>query len=115
MGLMSRKPHWDSILTAKTPAMFGNQGEHLWNTLKMYVEENKKFKCNIKLFNKLNLSFLFFFFLLFFIQVSMDGIMSPLSFDENGSPVYAEYDIVNFARTGFIQVTKKTIFYLFSF
>lgn len=95
--------------------MFGNQGEHLWNTLKMYVEENKKFKCNIKLFNKLNLSFLFFFFLLFFIQVSMDGIMSPLSFDENGSPVYAEYDIVNFARTGFIQVTKKTIFFLFSF
>lgn len=44
----------------------------------------------------------------------MDGIMSPLSFDENGSPVHAEYDIVNFARTGFIQVNKKTIFFLFS-
>lgn len=58
---MSRKPHWDSILTAKTPAMFGNQEEHLWNTLKMCVEENKKFICNIELFNKLNLSFLFFF------------------------------------------------------
>ena len=44
----------------------------------------------------------------------MDGIMSPLSFDENGSPVHAEYDIVNFARTGFIQVTKKTIFFFYS-
>ena len=45
----------------------------------------------------------------------MDGIMSPLSFDENGSPVYAEYDIVNFARIGFIQVTKKTIFFFILF
>ena len=45
----------------------------------------------------------------------MDGIMSPLSFDENGSPVHAEYDIVNFARTGFIQVTKKTIFFFILF
>lgn len=78
----------------------------------MYVEENKKFKCSKKIFNKLNLSFLSF---LFFIQVSMDGIMSPLSFDENGSPVHAEYDIVNFARTGFIQVTKKTIFFFILF
>lgn len=45
----------------------------------------------------------------------MDGIMSPLSFDENGSPVYAEYDIVNLARTGFIQVTKKTISFFILF
>ena len=30
--------------------------------------------------------------------------MSALSFDESGSPDYAEYDIVNLGRTGFIQV-----------
>ena len=31
--------------------------------------------------------------------------MSTLSFDKNGSPFYAEYDIVNVGRTGFIQVS----------
>ena len=65
-GANVKETSLDSILTAKTPAMFGNKGEHLWNTLKMYVEKNKKIKCNIKLFNKLHLSFLFFF--LFFLS-----------------------------------------------
>jgi len=36
----------------------------------------------------------------------MDGVMSPLSFNEHGSPGYAEYDIVNLGRTGFIQVGR---------
>jgi len=38
----------------------------------------------------------------------MDGVMSPLSFNEHGSPGYAEYDIVNLGRTGFIQVIKNS-------
>lgn len=37
--------------------------------------------------------------------------MSALSFDESGSPGYAEYDIVNLGRTGFIQVSQ-TLFSL---
>ncbi|KAJ7372454.1 hypothetical protein OS493_018961 [Desmophyllum pertusum] len=37
-------------------------------------------------------------------NVSIDGLMSSLSFDEHGSPRNAEYDIVNLGRTGFIQV-----------
>ena len=40
-------------------------------------------------------------------QVSTDCVMSPLSFDQYGSPVHAEYDIVNFGRTGFIKVSLK--------
>lgn len=40
-------------------------------------------------------------------QVSTDGVMSPLSFDQYGSPVHAEYDIVNFGRTGFIKVSAE--------
>ena len=42
------------------------------------------------------------------LQVSIDGLMSPLSFNEHGSPGYAEYDIVNLGRTGFIKVKWKT-------
>ena len=38
------------------------------------------------------------------MKVSTDGLMTSLSFKENGSPTYAEYDIVNLGRTGFIQV-----------
>ena len=115
---MSRKPHWDSILTAKKRAMFGNQGEHLWNTLKMYVEKNKKIKCNIKLFNKLHLSFLFFFlffFLLFFIQVSMDGIMSPLSFDENGSPYMLNMILLTSQELDSFRSPRKQFSFLCSF
>ncbi len=39
--------------------------------------------------------------------------MSSLSFDEHGSPGYAEYDIVNLGRTGFIQVclNQRTLTY----
>ena len=33
--------------------------------------------------------------------------MSPLLFDRYGSPVYVEYDIVNFGRTGFIKVSAE--------
>ena len=43
------------------------------------------------------------------LQVSIDGLMSPLSFDQHGSPRYAEYDIVNLGRTGFIKVRWKTL------
>lgn len=46
------------------------------------------------------------------LQVSIDGLMSPLSFDQHGSPGYAEYDIVNLGRTGFIEVRWKTLLYL---
>ena len=38
------------------------------------------------------------------MKVSTDGLMTSLSFEENGSPTYAEFDIVNLGRTGFIQV-----------
>lgn len=46
------------------------------------------------------------------LQVSIDGLMSPLSFDQHGSPGYAEYDIVNLGRIGFIEVRWKTLLYL---
>ena len=38
--------------------------------------------------------------------------MTSLSFDKHGSPGYAEYDIVNLGRTGFIQVSQRILYVL---